>query len=126
VTDKIYPTVIALDYDNTVTRDIEFWLGFIAQARARQHKVYLVTMRYPSEIFPKPENSKFHPIDGRVLSAVDAVYCTSRKAKRAHMLDNGIKVTVWIDDHPEAIYKDGHEIWPNVTPEGEVQHLIHD
>lgn len=85
---------IGLDYDDTYTRDIELWNAFIAYARKRGHKVYLVTWRFPEEC----------AIVHRDLAGkVDGIYPTSRLAKEKYMYSKGIRIDIWIDDNPSAV-----------------------
>jgi hypothetical protein len=100
---------IGLDYDGTVTRDIVLWLQFCILFRQLGHQVYLVTMRYPSEMADVPEE---------FLRNLDGVFPTSRQAKQQHMLDNDIVIDIWIDDNPRAVYMDAKEAFPTVAPEG--------
>lgn len=106
---------IGLDHDGCLTEDIEAFLKIIQVFHDAGHEVYLVTMRYPSEIDGSNE-----PIDPRVKAAVKGIVCTCRQAKKPFCLKMGLKVDVWIDDNPEAITKSAVEIWGWCTPEGEV------
>lgn len=82
---------LSLDYDNTYTRDPIFWDNFVNMAKAHGHTVYCVTMRYPSEGDDVQEN---------LGDLVEAIYFTSRQAKRDYMFKQGISIDVWIDDIP--------------------------
>jgi hypothetical protein len=86
---------IALDYDETFTRDPEGWVKAIRELKKRGHNIFGVTMRYHSE-----GNS----MDKAYLDLVDKLYFTSRRKKREY-LDalGGIQIHVWIDDTPEFI-----------------------
>lgn len=115
---------IGLDWDGTVTSDPELFFNFAMMAKLAGHKVYIVTMRYPSEckdIGPEWKN------------VVEGVFPTgnsktqTREAKANHMLSKGIRVHVWIDDNPEAIYHSGRQIWGDFcSPEGTVIVAQHD
>lgn len=85
--------LLALDYDDTITRDENMWMAFVALARGRGHRVYIVTWRTPEE----------GAILQRFRHLVDGIFCTSRKAKRSYMYAQGLNVDVWIDDQPDAI-----------------------
>ncbi len=78
---------IALDYDNTITRDVTLWEIFCRLAVERGHEVVVVTSRYPSN--PPP-------IDGHIR-----LICCSFTAKRKHY-----DADVWIDDDPKHIDQD--------------------
>lgn len=77
---------IALDYDKTYTADSALWGGFIRDALARGHSVFIVTMRMPSE-----------PVEE---VGVPVVY-TARKAKASI-----VEADIWIDDCPQYIFED--------------------
>lgn len=90
--------IIAIDYDDTYTKDPDLWLAFIEKAQARGHKVILVTMRDNAEAGPS-----WGPIDERLLFVVDHVYYTDLVAKKRHLANLGITVDIWIDDMPEWV-----------------------
>ena len=87
---------IALDYDETYTRDPLFWDGFCRNAKTHGHTVYCVTMRY------REESGGMESI----ASVVHSVFFTGRKAKQKYMYDKGIRIDVWIDDSPHFIVMD--------------------
>lgn len=101
---------IAFDWDGTVTRAEEEFRIFAALLRKMGHKVYIVTMRYPSEL---AEINAWKDI-------VDGIIPTSRMAKRTATAEAGVIIDVWIDDNPEAVIKNASDIWDTVTPEGVV------
>lgn len=86
--------LIALDYDGTYTADPGLWHSFIAASRARGHRIFVVTMRFPSE---------GREIEQRLGRHVDRIIFTAREAKRRHVQRLGHDVDVWIDNHPEYI-----------------------
>lgn len=86
---------IALDYDDTYTKDPELWLAFVRNARHRGHKVYVVTWR---------SEDQAKDIDER-LQELAPVYATQLRAKRAFMESKQIYIEIWIDDNPEAIIR---------------------
>lgn len=108
---------IGLDYDGTYTADPELWFWFVQSARKRHHKVYLVTMRYPSELAG---------VSQIIKASVDGVYATSRTAKRKFVAERGINIHVWIDDNPEAVSLDAVQIWTDIAPEGKPIVAKHD
>jgi hypothetical protein len=86
--------LIALDYDGTYTADPGLWHPFITASRARGHRVFVVTMRFPSE---------GRELEQRLGRHVDRIIFTAREAKRRHVRRLGHDVDVWIDNHPEYI-----------------------
>ena len=85
--------IIALDYDGTYTAHPPLWKAFVYIAKALGIEVLIVTKRYDHE-----------PIEDRPPAMI---YYTGRKAKRAFMESQGIRVNIWIDDDPIAIFVDG-------------------
>lgn len=79
---------IALDFDNTVTRDPMMWGEFYRLALSHGHEVKIVTSRHPG--CPVPD----------WVVGIDVVYC-SFTAKRKHY-----DADVWIDDDPKHIELD--------------------
>ncbi len=104
---------ISLDWDGTVTSDYDSWLLFVKLMRAAGHKVYIVTMRYPSEIDSDPYMEKFK-------DHVNDIIATSRQAKKPYCDKNDIDINVWIDDNPLAVHADASAIWGKVSEEGNV------
>jgi hypothetical protein len=86
---------IALDYDDTYTRDPIAWDELILLMRKRGHYVYIVTWRNELEC-----EDIMH---GHLPHIVDGIYATDRKAKQSFMFAQGINIHVWIDDNPFAI-----------------------
>ena len=86
--------LIALDYDDTFTRDPDGWLEFVKLMKARGHQFVGATMRYPGEA---------SGMDERYESVCQKLYFTGRKAKRSYLADVGVFPHVWVDDTPEWI-----------------------
>lgn len=88
------PMLIALDFDDTFTRDPELWTSFVRFAQKRGHTVICVTMRHEAE-------------GAAVVSAlgglVSRIVFTGRLAKREFCAKQGITPSVWIDDEPMFI-----------------------
>jgi hypothetical protein len=85
---------IALDFDDTYTRDPQFWDKFIDDAKVRGHDIRIVTFR--KRIMTDP-----------ALDYLNAYKCpvifTEYTQKRAYCNYIGFMVHVWIDDSPEFI-----------------------
>ena len=82
---------IALDFDDTYTRDPIFWDDFIANAKSRGHDIRIVTFR------------KSRMTDPIFETIGIPVIFTEFTQKRAHCNKIGWHVDVWIDDSPEFI-----------------------
>lgn len=87
---------IALDYDDTITRDVEAWMYFIDLFKARGHEITIVTMRSEEEAL-----SIHHEILKRCK-----VIATARHAKLKFCNELGRFFDVWIDDNPYFIVGD--------------------
>lgn len=84
---------IALDFDDTYTRDPAMWDRFIADAKDRGHDIRIVTYRKRSMSDPA--------LDWLSLS-IPVIY-TEHEQKRLFTNKIGWMVDVWIDDSPEFI-----------------------
>ena len=87
---------ISLDYDDTYTRDPEFWNSFVRGALQRGHKVYCITLRSPQQSHEVYESLA-------ALIGVDNCIFTSMNAKKKFAWDKGVRIDVWIDDMPDVI-----------------------
>lgn len=85
--------LIALDYDDTYTRDTLMWDQFIRLAIASGNSVICVTMRHEGESADVRES----------IGRLCAIYCTGRRAKLEYMTAIGRIPDVWIDDSPMFI-----------------------
>lgn len=91
--------IISIDFDDTYTKDPEFWDEVCKLAMTRNHKVYCVSAR-PEEHMPKVRESL-----GLIIGE-DACFGTGLKPKRKWMKRKNIEIDVWIDDTPDAIVSD--------------------
>lgn len=88
------PKVVAFDFDETISDNEPVWLNVMIMLERNGYHCIVVTWRKPDE----------WPTDLRFL--VDKgfkIYYTSRQAKKQYMEQQGIKVSIWIDDNPFAI-----------------------
>jgi len=88
--------LIALDYDDTYTKDPEFWETVIRYAYTKNHTVICVTMRHQHE-----GEELFHSI-GKLCRII----FTGRIAKQCYLSEMEIYPDIWIDDRPEWILRD--------------------
>ena len=95
--------LIAIDYDETWSRDPEFWRAFEELARTHGHEVIGVTGR------DERETDDMCPHYFRLQR-----FHTGGKAKRSFVESRlGRPVSVWIDDSPEFIGRGfGDGLWP--------------
>lgn len=88
------PKVIGVDFDETISDNEEAWLAVMMLLEMHGYHVVIVTWRKPDEW---PSDLK------RFVDKGFKVYYTSRQAKKTFMEQQGIKVSIWIDDNPFAI-----------------------
>ena len=100
-----------LDYDGTITGAPNTFDKVINVLRADGHKVYITTMRYPSEC---------KEIEVLFGNCVDGIIPTSRMSKEKVVERIGIKIDIWIDDNPKAVHMSADEIWGKASPEGQI------
>lgn len=89
--------LIALDYDDTYTRDPEFWDDFIVSLKKRGHSIICVTMRYEQD---------GSDVQKALGDKVERIIFTGRKAKYDYVVKYGYMPSVWIDDMPWFILMD--------------------
>lgn len=89
--------IIALDYDDTYTRDPELWRTFIGDAEARGHSVIIATSRFAHGMLESED-----PIYEHVPHNILVVFC-NHNLKREVCEKAGHKVDIWIDDQPGSI-----------------------
>jgi 5'(3')-deoxyribonucleotidase len=86
---------IAIDFDDTLTRDAALWIAFISAAKALEHRCMCVTARRDTA-----ENIDIVDEWLRENRIELPVYFTSLGSKVEYMKKLGIKVDIWIDDSP--------------------------
>jgi hypothetical protein len=84
---------IALDFDDTYTRDPGLWDAFIQSAKLRGHDIRIVTFR---------KTTMSHPALDYLATIIPVIY-TGYVQKRKFTNDMHWFVDVWIDDSPEFI-----------------------
>lgn len=87
--------IIALDYDDTFTKDEYLWRDFIKTAKARGHTVKFVTFRHEKSI--ESNHDILH--SSRILE-VEIVFCNFQQKASKFVAD------IWIDDSPQFIVQE--------------------
>lgn len=82
---------IAVDWDNTISADQEFFKQLIQEFQDAGYSPFICTLRAPDR-----ENLK--EIIGVLEALTIPIYLTDGKPKRKFMKDLGVKVHLWIDD----------------------------
>jgi hypothetical protein len=85
---------IALDFDDTVTRDPDLWMTFVVRALGRGHDVRIVTFR--NNDMDNADIDQWR--EGKI-----PVFYTGGVTKRLYCMTQGWFPHVWIDDMPEII-----------------------
>lgn len=93
--------IIAIDYDETYTRDPEMWDAVINLFLRRGCEVICATSR-------RDTAENYREIE-RELRPIPIVFC-SYKAKAGEVRKAGHCVDIWIDDNPFSIDPDGEFI----------------
>lgn len=106
----------AFDYDGCANVDVDTFRKTIASLQEAGHKVYIVTMRYPSECRQVIEDFGVY---------ADGIVPTSRNSKRSACESLGLKIDVWMDDNPRAIEESALQIWGTRTEEGTIHAVDH-
>jgi hypothetical protein len=89
--------IIAIDFDETYTRDPLLWDAFLASAAARGHRLYCVSARHERQMDHVRETV------GLIIGP-EACFGTGGASKRRFMAEVvDTHVDVWIDDAPESV-----------------------
>lgn len=89
---------IGLDYDDTITADVELWELFVHLAKSRGHDVRIVTFRFATP--HNYVNDDVYAVSERF--GIPIIFCNGvQKDEVTKSLD--FPVDVWIDDFPVGI-----------------------
>ncbi|SEA87335.1 hypothetical protein SAMN05660964_02693 [Thiothrix caldifontis] len=92
--------IIAIDFDNTITADPDFYLSLIQRYRESSWEPIVCTLRDDMD-------DNLLEIRERLQGDGMRIYTTDGRKKRAFMLHQGISVGLWIDDYFPAITQFG-------------------
>lgn len=90
---------IALDFDDTYTRDPQLWDIFILACKTNDHDIRIVTFRHKDGIN--------YDLRKAIGDKIPVIY-TGAHRKRGFCAAMGFFPDVWIDDMPEIIVADGY------------------
>ena len=93
--------IIAMDYDDTFSKDPDGWAHVARAMAGRGHKIIGCTMRYPDE------TDGMSTLYGEVC---EQVHFSSRVAKRDYLASKGVVPDVWIDDRPDFIVSSARDL----------------
>lgn len=106
---KNHKTIIAVDFDGTITAAPEAWATAMAAWDKAGMYVVIVTMRF--------KNEPLHGVDPDI-----PVIYTGRKGKKAFVENLGIRPDIWCDDNPQFIFQDA---WLGVENAGHLNQWDH-
>ncbi|SEA76868.1 Formylglycine-generating enzyme, required for sulfatase activity, contains SUMF1/FGE domain [Thiothrix caldifontis] len=88
--------IVVMDFDNTITTDMDFYLDLIDAYRSHDWEPVVCTLRGDNNENLLEIHEKLHDTGIRV-------YATNGRKKRVFMLHEGISVGLWIDDYFPSI-----------------------
>jgi len=96
---------IGIDYDGTISLNIEAWKQIISLFSSLGAIVYIVTYR---------SSTQFEDMNLNISGVQDYIF-TNATAKRKYCEDVvGIDIDIWIDDLPESIIFDYKQLIQNI------------
>lgn len=97
--DKRKSKYIAIDWDNTISADQEFFKLLIQKFQSAGYSPFICTLR-------APDRENLREIIGVLEELTIPIYLTDGKPKRKFMKGLGVKVHLWIDDFYPGICGD--------------------
>ena len=96
---------LALDYDDTYTKDPKFWDEFIIKAKESEHTIVCCTYRLEDERWPDVNNDvkeDMYRMDVPIVFAAHYHNKWEAMQKNGYIPENFI----WIDDNPQYITRE--------------------
>lgn len=97
--DKRKSKYIAIDWDNTISADKDFFLQLIMKLKNVGYTPFVCSLR-------APDKENIEEIRGILEETDIAIYLTDGKPKREFMKKLDVKVHLWIDDFYPGICRD--------------------
>lgn len=101
--DKVKSKYIALDWDNTISADQDYFRPLIRRLQIAGYSPFVCTLR-------APDRENILEICEILDEASIPIYFTDGKPKRKYMKKLGVKVHLWIDDFYPAVCGDACKI----------------
>lgn len=98
--------VIAIDYDDTLSLNIEAWKQIVALFHSFGAVVYIVTYRH---------STQFDDMCLDITHVKDIIFTNGCGKKKYCEEIAGVEVDIWIDDSPESILYDYGELVKKMT-----------
>lgn len=99
ILDRAKSKEIALDWDNTISADQDFFRELIKKLQQAGYAPFVCTLR-------APDRENIQEICEILDEAMIPIYLTDGKPKRKFMKKLGVKVHLWIDDFYPAVCGD--------------------
>ena len=96
LSDAVDSRIVAIDFDNTITADVDFYLNLIDTYREQDWEPVVCTLRDKT-----PEN--LVEIRQSLRDRDIKIYSCGGHPKQETLLSRGIKVSLWIDDYFPSI-----------------------
>ena len=96
--------IIAIDYDDTISLNIDAWTQIIKLLYSLGAIIYIVTYR---------ESTRNDDMQLDIPHVKDVLF-TNSTAKKAYCENHGVEVDIWIDDCPESIVFDYTDMLKNM------------
>lgn len=97
--------LIALDFDDTYTKDPYLWFSFVSNALIQGHLVYIVTARSDDG-----DNLDIELSQIVHLYNIPIIYCSHSPKRWYCRTTHNLEFDVWIDDSPESIISRTDEV----------------
>jgi len=102
--DKSKSKYIAIDWDNTISADQDYFLQLIKKFQQAGYTPFVCTLR-------APDRENIQEIRKVLEETNIAIYLTDGKPKRKYMRKLGVKVHLWIDDFYPGISDESCKIF---------------
>ncbi|MCF6189098.1 MAG: hypothetical protein L3J51_01310 [Cocleimonas sp.] len=102
--DKLKSKYIAIDWDNTISADQDYFLQLIKKLQKAGFTPFVCTLR-------APDKENIREIRSVLEETNIAIYLTDGKPKRKYMRKLGVKVHLWIDDFYPGISDESCKIF---------------
>ncbi len=102
--DKLKSKYIAIDWDNTISADHDFFLQLIKKLQQAGFIPFVCTLR-------APDKENIQEIRQVLEETNIAIYLTDGRPKRKYMRKLGVKVHLWIDDFYPGISDESCKIF---------------
>lgn len=101
--DKRKSYYVAIDWDNTISADQEFFIELIKRVKLKGYIPFICTLR-------SPDKENINEIKNILEETLIPIYLTNGRPKRKYMKSLGVKVLLWIDDFYPGICGDSCKI----------------